>query len=178
MKIADHHYLTQVGVGIDALMIQNTSTEAKRRFGKLAYMASATKHVLAFQPHRFQLTLDGKTVPKRAAEIVVANTGMMGQPPLRWGPDIHPDDGRLNVCIIKPARLSDFLRLFWVVFRGHREKTPQMEHLGFEQELTIASRRPLPVQADGEIVGETPITISVVRQAVQVVVPRQQDSAT
>ena len=171
MKVGDRHYLTQVGVGIDALMIQNTSTEAKRRFGKLAYMASATKHILAFKPHRFTLTLDGVEQKLRLSEIVVANTGMMGQPGFRWGPDIRPDDGRLNVCLISSARLRDFARLLWVVFRGHREKTPQMRHEQVERSLTIASRHPLPVQADGEIVGETPITIEIVRQALRIIVP-------
>lgn len=40
------------------------------------------------------------------------------------------------------------------------------------QSVTIATRRPMPVQADGEIVGETPVTIRVVPGAVRVVVPR------
>ncbi len=171
MKVGDNHYLTQVGVGIDAMMIQTTTTAAKRRFGKLAYMLSATKHILAFKPHRFTVTVDGVSRQLRASEIVVANTGMMGQPGFRWGPDIRPDDGRLNVCFINPAGLHDYVRLLWVVFRGHREKTPKMHHQMFDRSLTIASKHPLPVQADGEIVGSTPITISVVRQALRVVVP-------
>ena len=171
MKVGDRHYLTQVGVGIDALMIQSTSTESKRRLGKLAYMISATRHILAFHLHHFTVTIDGRTHKTKAAQIVVANTGMMGQPPFRWGPDIHPDDGRLNVCFIKPAGVRDYLRLFWVVFRGHREKSPQMKHQVFDRSMTIRSRHPLPVQADGEIVGDTPVTIEVVCQALNVIVP-------
>ena len=171
MKVGDRHYLTQVGVGIDALMIQNTSSESKRRLGRLAYLMTAAQHILAFKPHRFVVTIDGKRYKIRASEIVVANTGMMGQPPFRWGPDIHPDDGRLNICFIKSARLRDYLRLFWVVFRGHREKTPHMQHESFKRELLIESRHPLPVQADGEIVGETPIRIGVVHRALKIIVP-------
>ncbi len=171
MKIGERHYLTQVGVGIDALMIQNTSSEAKRRLGKLAYLMAAAKHILAFKTHRFTVTVDGTTRKLRASQIVVANTGMMGQPPFRWGPDIHPDDGRLNICFIKSAGFRDYARLFWVVFRGHREKTPTMRHQGFDREMTIRSRHPLPVQADGEIIGATPVTIEVVHHALSVVVP-------
>ena len=171
MKVGERHYLTQVGVGIDALMIQNTSTEAKRRLGKLAYMMSAVTHILAFKVHRFTVMIDGRTRKLKAAQIVVANTGMMGQPPFRWGPDIDPGDGRLNVCYVNPAKVRDFMRLFWVVFRGHREKTPHIRHESFEREMTIRSRHPLPVQADGEILGDTPVTITVVRDALQVVVP-------
>ena len=171
MKLAGRHYLTQVGVGIDALMIQNTSTDAKRRLGRLAYLITAAKHILAFQSHRFEVTVDGQKRKLRASQIVVANTGMMGQPPFRWGPDIHADDGRLNICFIKSAGLRDYARLFWVVFRGHREKTPNMRHQSFERELEIRSRHPLPVQADGEIVGETPIRIELIHQALRIIVP-------
>ena len=171
MKIGDRHYLTQVGVGIDAMMIQNTSTESKRRLGRLAYMMSATKHVLAFKPHRFVVTVDGQTRKLRASQIVIANTGMMGQPPFRWGPDILPDDGQLNVCFIKGAGIRDYLRLLWVVFRGHQEKTPNMRHQKFSRAITIKSRRPLPVQADGEIWGDTPVTVEVIHHALDVIVP-------
>ena len=171
MKVGDRHYWTQVGVGIDSLMIQTTTSEAKRRLGKLAYVLAATKHIIAFKPRRFTVTVDGVTRRLRASEIVVANTGMMGQPPFRWGPDIHADDGRLNVCFVNPARLHDYARLLWVAFRGHRAKTPSIEHQVFDRSLTINSKHRLPVQADGEIVGETPVTITVVHQALRVIVP-------
>ena len=171
MKVGDRHYLTQVGVGIDSLMIQETTTDAKRRLGRLAYLITAAKHILAFKPHRFEVTVDDRTTKLKASQIVVANTGMMGQPPFRWGPDIHPDDGKLNICFIKSASLRDYARLFWVVFRGHREKTPNLRHQAFERTMEIRSRHPLPVQADGEIVGDTPVRIEVVRRALQIIVP-------
>ena len=171
MRVNDHHYLTQVGVGIDAMMIQNTSAESKRRLGKLAYMISATRHILAFQLRKFTVTIDGVAERLRASEIVVANTGMMGQRSLRWGPDILPNDGRLNACFVKSARLRDYMRLFWVVFRGHREKSPHMRHQVVERAITIEARHELPVQADGEIIGVTPVTIAVVPRALKVVVP-------
>ena len=175
MRVGDRHYLTQVGVGIDALMIQNTTTEAKKRLGKLAYMLTAFRHIVAFRPHRFTVTVDGASHRLSASEIVVANTGMMGQPSFRWGPDIVADDGQLNVCFIKSARWHDYARLLWVVFRGHREKTPQMRHMSFRDSITIESRSPLPVQADGEIWGDTPVTVGVAPHALRVVVPRRRN---
>ena len=175
MKVGDRHYWTQVGVGIDALMIQTTTSEAKRRLGKLAYVLSATKHIFAFKPRRFTVTIDGVSRQLRASEIVVANTGIMGQPPFRWGPDIRADDGRLNVCFVNPSRLHDYVRLLWVAFRGHRVKTQSIEHQIFDRSLTIDSKHRLPVQADGEIVCETPVTISVVSQALRIVVPQNDE---
>ena len=44
--------------------------------------------------------------------MVVANTGMMGQPPFRWGPGIRADDGRLDVCIVRARTVLDYLGIF------------------------------------------------------------------
>ena len=171
MRVQGRHYLTQIGVGIDALMIKSTDPEAKRRLGKLAYIISAIRHILAFRSHLFRVTLDGKIFRFRASQIVIANTGMLGQAPFRWGPDIESNDGRLNACIIKSMGIREYGRLLWVVFRGHREKTPNMQHKIIERSVTIQTRQPLPVQADGEIIGETPVTVELVSKAVSIVVP-------
>ena len=89
MKVGGRHYLTQVGVGLDALMIRDTPTAQKKRFGKLAYLWSAGKHLVGFQPRRFTLEVDGRAIKTRASEVIVANVGTLGQPPFRWGPG-HP----------------------------------------------------------------------------------------
>ena len=41
MKVGEKHYFTQVGVGIDAMMIRDTRREDKRRFGRIAYIWTA-----------------------------------------------------------------------------------------------------------------------------------------
>ena len=43
--------------------------------------------------------------------MVVANVGTLGQPPFRWGPGIRPDDGRVDVCIVRARTLLDYLTL-------------------------------------------------------------------
>jgi diacylglycerol kinase family enzyme len=42
-------------------------------------------------------------------------------------------------------------------------------------EIVIETRRPLPVQADGEIIGETPVEVEIVAAAVRVIVPETRD---
>src|SRR5262249_33958812 len=48
MRVGDKHYFTQIGVGIDAMMIRETPAESKRRFGNVAYLWNAAKHLLGF----------------------------------------------------------------------------------------------------------------------------------
>jgi diacylglycerol kinase (ATP) len=171
MRIGDSYYYTQVGVGIDSLMIRDTKTEAKRRFGKLAYVGSALMHLFGFQPRQFQLVVDGRKTRRPASQIVLANSGTLGQPPFRWGPDIRPDDGRIDVCIVRAKTLFDYLALFIRVLLGRHHGSPHVRYLVAWKSVSISAKKPLPVQADGEIIGATPVEVDVAPGAVRVVSP-------
>jgi diacylglycerol kinase (ATP) len=171
MRVGGVCYFTQVGVGIDALMIRDTGREAKRRFGRVAYLWTALTRLLGFQPRRFTVTADGRERRARASQIVVANCGILGQPPLRWGPDIRPDDGLLDVCIIRARSLIDYIKILAYVIAGRHHRSPHVRYLKARHRVSVAAGHPLPVQADGEIIGETPVTVEVVPEAVAVVVP-------
>ncbi len=171
MKIGKRHYFTQVGVGIDALMIRDTADAHKRRFGRLAYLWTAATRLVGFQPRRFRITVDNRTIAVKASQLVVANTGMMGQPPFRWGPDIRADDGRLDVCIVRARTLLDYLGLLRHVALGSHKRSPNVRYEVANRSVLIDAKHPLPVQADGEVLGETPVRVDVIPAALRVVVP-------
>ncbi|HEX8201051.1 MAG TPA: diacylglycerol kinase family protein, partial [Isosphaeraceae bacterium] len=97
MQVGERIYLTQIGIGIDALMIRDTKNEDKRRFGRAAYLWTAFVRFLGFKARRFSLAVDEQRTRPRATQVVLANVGTLGQPPFQWGPDIHLDDGRIDV---------------------------------------------------------------------------------
>ncbi len=171
MRVAGKHYFTQVGIGIDAMMIRDTKTEHKRRFGRIAYLVTAARSLIGFQPRRFNLVVDGQKSRPKVMQIVVANVGTLGQPPFRWGPDIEPDDGRVNVCLVRARTLPDYARLVWHVVRHKHKQDPNVRYLDSRESVLVHCSRPMPVQADGEVIGETPVEIHVVPSAVRVVVP-------
>ena len=171
MRINGHHYLTQVGVGIDSLMIRDTATEQKRRFGRLAYLSTAATRLVGFRPRRFTITVDDRTFEVKATQVLVANTGMMGHNAFRWGPDIKADDGQLNVCIVRARTILDYLGLFWHVIRRSHKQSTNVRYEVATRSVVIEAKHPLPVQADGEILGDTPVRIEVVPLALRIVVP-------
>jgi YegS/Rv2252/BmrU family lipid kinase len=171
MRVGDQSYFTQIGVGLDAMMIRDTTSERKRRFGKLAYIGAVLKHLFGFQPRRFRVAVDGSVSRPHASEVLVANCGILGQPPFRWGPDIRPDDGRLDVCIIRARTLIDYLVLAWHFLLGLHRSAPNVRYRAAERAVVLDARHSLPVQADGEIIGETPVEVAVLPRAVRVVVP-------
>ena len=174
MKVGEKYYVLQIGIGIDSLMIRDTERSAKRRFGRAAYVWTAFTRLVGFQPERFTILADGQRSRPRASQIVVANGGVLGIPPLRWGPHIRPNDGQIDVCVISARTALDYLGLIWHTLIDQQRRDRNVRYFAARQSIVISADRPLPVQADGEIIGETPIQVQVVPRAVHVIVPASQ----
>jgi diacylglycerol kinase family enzyme len=171
MRISGRHYLLQAGVGVDSVVVRDTDPEAKRRFGRLAYVLTLAGKLLGHRSRRFSLLVDGKRVRVRAWQVAVANAGALGSPFLRWGRNIRYDDGRLDLVLVTVRGPLDYVRLAWRLALGQYGRDPALKYLRVGQQVTIVSDRPLPVQADGELVGTTPVQVRVVPKAIRVVVP-------
>ena len=171
MRIDGRCYFTQVGVGIDALMIRDTDTATKKRFGRAAYIWTAITNLIGFEPRRFTLTIDGKVVKRRATQVVVANVGSMGDPRFRWGPQIRVDDGTLDICVVSAKTMFDYAKVVWHVVRRQHHLSPNIRYYHATKSVEIALGKPLPVQADGEVIGDTPVRIDLISGAIRVAVP-------
>src|SRR5919109_2463487 len=153
MQVGDQFFVLQIGIGIDSLMIRDTGREHKRRFGRAAYLWTAFTRLLGYQPRRFTIVADGKRIRPRAAQVLVANGGVLGVSPFRWGPDIQPNDGRIDVCILSARTAIDYPGLAWHLLRGQHKRDRKVRYLSATRSVAISADRPLPVQADGEIIG-------------------------
>jgi len=171
MKARDKYFVLQIGIGLDSLMIRDTEREAKRRFGRAAYVWTALTRLVGYQPVRFTIVVDGKRLRPRASQVLIANGGVLGIAPFRWGPNICPDDGRIDVCIVSARTALDYLGLIWHTVLGQQRRDRNVRYLTATESILINADQSLPVQADGEILGETPIRIEVVPAAVSVIVP-------
>jgi YegS/Rv2252/BmrU family lipid kinase len=175
MRVGGRPFFTQVGVGLDSLMIRDTDTGSKQRLGRLAYLWTGAVRLAGFQPRRFLIRIDDHGDRQmRASQVLVANVGTLGQPPFQWGPGIRPDDGELTVCVLRARSVLAYLRLALSVARGAQKADPSTRYFKVKNRVRIGMTRassPLPVQADGEIIGQTPVDIELLAGAVRVVVP-------
>ena len=81
------------------------------------------------------------------------------------------DDGRIEVCILRARTLLDYLSVGWNVVRGRHRDERNIQYLTARGAVAIHTERPIPVQGDGEVIGETPLEVQVVPGALRVVVP-------
>lgn len=171
MQIGDQRFFLQIGFGLDSLTVRDTSRARKRRFGRLGYLWSALRWLFGHQPVRFTLVVDGQRYRPRAAQISVVNGGSFGIAHLRWAPDIHPDDGQVEVCIVKARTLMDYLLTLKQIALGQQRVGRRIQYIPARQRIIIQADTNLPAQADGELIEAMPMQINVVPGAIQMLVP-------
>jgi YegS/Rv2252/BmrU family lipid kinase len=174
MKVGEKYFVLQIGIGLDSLMIRDTDRQSKRRFGRAAYLWTAFTRLIGYQPVRFTIVADGQRSRPRASQVLVANGGVLGAPPFSWGPHIRPNDGRIDVCIVSARTVLDYGGLIWHTLLGQQRRDRNVRYLAATRSIAISADQPLPIQADGEIIGETPLQITVVPNALKVIVPAPQ----
>jgi YegS/Rv2252/BmrU family lipid kinase len=173
IKVGDNLHAMNLGMGFSSTMVANTSRSEKRRLGNLAYYANFLKQFFGLKLKKYIIDADGKIFRGRASEIMVANYGIVGLNFIEDTLDICPDDGKIDVFIFKTRTLLDLPGLFWQAVVKRKKRTPKYHHLSAVSKLTIQTSPPVFVQADGELLGKTPITLTVLSRSVKVIVPKK-----
>ena len=106
-------FLVMAGVGLDADMSENTSSEAKRRIGWLAYVTPIAGSIFAHRLSRVRYRIDaGPPQSARAHTIIVGNCGTLTGNMLLL-PEAVIDDGLLDVVMLRPKG-----RMGWAAIAG------------------------------------------------------------
>lgn len=150
-------FTAMAGIGIDAAVV--AAARLKRNLGWISYGLSGVAHVVGAPAHFTIRVGDQEPLTRTARSIVVANCGLLpgGFTIL---PDARPDDGVLDVAVLAPHGPFGWVTLAGHVFRGdgHLEHFPATR-------VEITSDKPLPRQADGDILpGPSARTLTVTIQ--------------
>jgi diacylglycerol kinase (ATP) len=177
MRIDNRIYLLNVSLGISASVVSGTTSKNKSRFGRLAYLSTAILKVFTFRNRYLTVAIDGKTQRYRAIEATISNCGILSRMLYPKGLDVSIDDGHVDVWILSAKTIQDYpLYLFQMITR---KPARHLSHFSSAaKSISIRSNIPLPVQADGDIIGKTPVEIEVLAGAFTVLVPEKPPSAT
>ena len=158
------------GVGLDAQVIADADREAKKKLGVLAYFLAAVKN-LPRRRQRVEITLDGRRpLRRRVKTVMIANMGKMTGG-LEAVPTASPNDGLLDVAVLRTETLGQWLRLLGYALLGRAHEDPSLDVFQARR-IVIRTRFPQPIEFDGEEAGTTQeLTVEVVPKAVRVLVP-------
>ena len=118
------------------------------------------------------ITADGVIREVEAAEVLVVNMGqvMRGVEPRR---EIRHDDGWLDLVVVQASGRMPGLLAAWEAFRyaGPGDRPGGRVLRIRATEVRIEAPASVPVEVDGDPVGRTPISVSLLPAALSVYVP-------
>ena len=161
---AKHWFINVAGAGFDSHVIERLPVHVTSPF---AYLRGALAELQRYRPPRFRITTDDDMLDERLLLAFVANGRYCGNRML-IAPQARLDDGRLDVIAIRNVGLLTVLRKLPKLYRGTLQGDPVVWQTDSAR-LRIEVDGDVAVQADGQLAGRTPVTISVLPRRVRVV---------
>jgi diacylglycerol kinase (ATP) len=161
------YFVTVMAAGFDSKVNERANAMRWPR-GQMRYNLATLAELRVFEPLPYTLELDGAVRRVEAMLVAVGNGPSFGGG-LRITHGASLDDGLLDVVIIKTMSKRDLVRTYPQLYSGAHTRHPQFErHL--VRAVTVAAPG-ITAYADGERLGALPLTVEVVPQALEVLVP-------
>ena len=100
------------GIGYDANIISKTPQSLKNKYGYLAYFIAGIIYALRLKNKNYEITYDNITIQEEASGIIVANAANMYKNLVSIGKKSKPDDGIIDIFILKTSNPLLFLLEF------------------------------------------------------------------
>lgn len=167
-------YIMNLSVGISSQIMEVTPSEEKKRYGFFAYFRHFIEQLLGLELKKVTVRHDGIKETYMATEVMITNSRLIAVNPLEWAEDVFIDDGVLDLFIVRAANLTDILSFILSIFTKRVWQNPIVHHFKIHESCTIETAHPLPVQADGDLVGKTPVEVLIHPKSLRVFVPSNE----
>ena len=161
------HFVQLAGVGLDAQVVQETSSAFKRSFGPLSYIVSAAQ-IAAREPPLLRIESE-HAVTEEGSFVLVGNGRLYGGP-FPFYKQAVIDDGLLDVLVFKRLNYLQMIRYLQDVIFSSQITSPEVEYFQTPT-LRVSSEDAVPVEIDGELIGNCPVEFTIKRHGLRVLAP-------
>jgi YegS/Rv2252/BmrU family lipid kinase len=162
-------YLGILSAGIDS-DVSRLALETRLKLGTFVYTYGVLRAILSWRPARWSVTVDGVESTFDGYSVAVANSGVFGGG-MYLAPDSELDDGQIEIITIEQQSKLRYLRGLPRVFKGTHLQDPAI-NIVQAREVTFSADRPFTAYADGDPIGDLPLTVRVLPGSLRVVAPR------
>jgi YegS/Rv2252/BmrU family lipid kinase len=174
-QVNGHPFFNVASIGLSADLASSLTRESKRRFGRLGYAFAALRVLVAARPFHATIVSPEGTVQAKTLQIAIGNGRYYG-----GGMAIEEsatiDDGHLDLYSLEVDRVWKLLLMAKAFHDGRHglwEEVRATKGVSFE----IRTRRPRPINTDGELGTATPAKFEVLPKAITVFAPEPAPAA-
>lgn len=162
-----HRFLLMAGIGFDAEVVRGVSLRLKRRVGKLAYVVSGLISLCRYRPRPLEVLTEAG-VRRRAYGVIISNGRLYGG---RFvvSPSASLYNKTLSVCLLLRKTRLGLLRTMAKIAAG----LPLLadEAIQLRARKIVVGGAGVPVQVDGDYLGELPHVFHATFGELQMVLP-------
>jgi diacylglycerol kinase family enzyme len=171
----ERYFVNVSGMGYDALVALKTNRmKDKGRGGTLAYLLNIFTGLFQYRNTHFNIKVDGKEVFN--GKVLSMNLGICkyNGGGLMQVPDAIPDDGLLDITVIKGISKFAIVRNVAKLYDGSFIKLKFVEQFrGGSCTIVSKPEGVVLLEADGESLGHSPLHFKVIPKALNVIIPEQ-----
>jgi diacylglycerol kinase (ATP) len=160
------YFINVAGLGFDGEVADRVNRAGRKGAGTLPYLSTLLVSLGTYHNKQVTITLDDRTFEGWMNSVVVCNARYFGGG-MFIEPNARLDDGQLDVVI-----LGDFNRLEVIanlpkIYRGTHLTHPKVSELRIRS-MQVEAKERMFLQAEGELIGEAPVTFRVLPQILKV----------
>lgn len=167
-KANDAVFCSGLTLGISVDTARQTTRAEKRRIGRLAYIKNTARLFWHHQPFRCDLTIDGETTSFTTHQILIANAPYHAAVPI--APESVEEPHLTALVFGKNDKRWSHIKNGVRYLLGHyQDSRDGLVHTG--RRIEIRTDKRLPIEADGEVIGTTPVVCTAWPAALHVYLP-------
>jgi YegS/Rv2252/BmrU family lipid kinase len=166
------YFVNGAGIGFDAFTIKTYHQMLGRyRSGKWTYIRSISKALARFRATGVKVTVDGVEVANNLIFSSSIGIGKYSGGGLMQTPAAVADDGLFDVTVIRRMGILRVLLSFRALYTGKIYELPRVSNYRCRR-VSFASSPETWLEADGELLGNTPAEFEIIDRAIRVIVGR------
>ncbi len=171
-KAGDQYFHYVVAGGAMSSVSYATARRLKYIFGRRAYYISALPRFFElFKGSKIKISGDAGEFSEKTLLFLIANSSIIAGF-RKMFPEASPDDGLLDVLVIRKVTALKSLPLLLSIVRGTHLERPEVLYFRTKRvEITQLGRRAVRTDIDGERGGPLPLTAEIVPGALKLIVP-------
>jgi diacylglycerol kinase (ATP) len=164
-----HYFFNVASVGFSADLAGELTADLKRHWGTVGYAVAAVRLLRRSRPFTVYIEHDGQIETVRTIQVSVGNGRHYGGG-MTVEENATVDDGLLNFYSLEVAHWWRLVALLPALRRGTQGQAADVRAFK-TTEVVLRTKKPRPVNTDGELTTYTPAHVKVVPQAVRVHAP-------
>ncbi len=168
---AERYFINIAGLGFDAKVVDNTGDKPRHGWrGQAIYFLGIFQTLFQYRPRTMRINTQelSRTYQSLSANIGICQYSGGG---MRMVPRAISDDGWFDITVIGPLSPGRIIANLPKLYNGNIYKHPEVDYIQASK-IYIDGPIPIPIEVDGEWLGYTPATFTLIPQALPILIPQ------